>query len=79
MSTYTRLFSYILVRLQVMSKSPTGETMPAPEIIHQLVTRFTEDHESCRSGKYIHSQLWQVFLNPLLAPLGWDIYNYNDC
>ena len=51
--------------------------MPAPEIIHQLVTRFTENRDAYRSGKYNEAQLRQEFLNPFFAALGWDIYNKN--
>jgi hypothetical protein len=60
------------------NQSQWGEAMPAPEIIHQLVTRFTENHEAYRSGKYNEAQLRQEFLNPFFAALGWDIYNKND-
>jgi hypothetical protein len=52
--------------------------MPAPEIIHQLVKRFTENRDAYRSGKYNEAQLRQEFLNPFFSALGWDIYNKND-
>jgi hypothetical protein len=49
--------------------------MSAPEIIHQLVSRFEENRESYRSGKYNEAQLRHEFLDPFFAALGWDIYN----
>ncbi len=49
--------------------------MPAPEIIHQLVARFSENRESYRSGKYNEAQLRQEFLDPFFEALGWDVYN----
>ena len=51
--------------------------MPAPEIIHQLVTRFEENRDAYRSGKYNEAQLRQEFLNPFFEALGWDMYNRN--
>ncbi len=51
--------------------------MPAPEIIHQLVARFTENRAAYRSGKYNEAQLRQEFLDPFFEALGWDVYNKN--
>ena len=49
--------------------------MPAPEIIQQLVAKFTENRDSYRSGKYNEARLRQEFLDPFFEALGWDIYN----
>ena len=49
--------------------------MPAPEIINQLVQKFTENRDSYRSGKYNEARLRQEFLDPFFEALGWDIYN----
>ena len=35
--------------------------MAAPDIIQQLVTKFTENREAYRSGKYNEAQLRQQF------------------
>jgi hypothetical protein len=51
--------------------------MPAPEIIHQLVTKFAENREAYRSGKYNEARLRQEFLDKFFEALGWDIYNKN--
>jgi hypothetical protein len=52
--------------------------MPAPEIIHQLVARFTENLDANNSDKYNEAQLRLEFLNPFFIALGWDVYNDND-
>ncbi len=52
--------------------------MPAPEIIHQLVSRFTDNRDAYHSGKYNEAQLRQEFLDKFFEALGWDIYNKND-
>ena len=49
--------------------------MSAPEIIQQLVTRFEQNRDSYRSGKYNETQLRREFLDPFLKALGWDIDN----
>ena len=49
--------------------------MAAPEIIHQLVDRFTLHREAYRSGKYNETQLRREFLDPFLEALGWDVTN----
>jgi type I restriction-modification system DNA methylase subunit len=50
--------------------------MSAPEIIYQLVNKFTENREAYRSGKYNEARLRQEFLDPFFEALGWDIYNH---
>lgn len=52
--------------------------MPAPEIIHQLVAKFSENCEAYRSGRYNEARLRQEFLDPFFAALGWDVYNTKD-
>jgi hypothetical protein len=49
--------------------------MPAPEIVHQLVKRFEEHHETYRSGRYNETQLRREFLDPFFEALGWDVFN----
>ena len=51
--------------------------MPAPEIVHQLVAKFTENRDAYRSSKYNEAQLRQEFLDVFFEALGWDIYNKN--
>lgn len=64
-------------RIQLLTKRNRGDTMPAPEIIHQLVEKFTDNREAYRSGKYNEAQLRQEFLDKFFEALGWDIYNRN--
>ncbi len=49
--------------------------MPAPEIIKQLVARFTDQREDYRSGRYNETQLRRDFLDPFFDALGWDVSN----
>ena len=49
--------------------------MTAPETIHQLVSRFDEQHQAYRSGNYSEAQLRLDFLNPFYEALGWDVAN----
>jgi len=49
--------------------------MPAPDSIHQLVTRFEEHQDTYRSGKYNETQLRREFLDPFFEALGWDVFN----
>jgi hypothetical protein len=49
--------------------------MPAPEIIHNLIKRFEEQHESYRSDSYNETQLRREFLDPFFEALGWDVHN----
>ena len=49
--------------------------MSAPEIIQQLVAKFTANRDAYRSGKYNEAQLRQEFLDPFFEALGWDVYN----
>ena len=52
--------------------------MPAPEIIHQLVQQFSDNHDAYISGRYNETQLRLEFLNPFFEALGWDMYNRNN-
>jgi len=52
--------------------------MTAPEIIHNLVTRFRDSRELYRSGHYNEAQLRQEFLNPFFEALGWDMTNRSN-
>jgi hypothetical protein len=45
--------------IQLIINYSRGEDFPTPMIIHLLVTRFEENHEACRSGKYNEAQLRQ--------------------
>lgn len=49
--------------------------MSAPEIIHRLVQRFAEHHDTYTSGKYNETQLRREFLDPFFEALGWDVFN----
>ncbi len=49
--------------------------MSTPHNVLGLVTRFDNNLEAYRSGKYNETQLRQEFLNPLFIELGWDVYN----
>jgi hypothetical protein len=49
--------------------------MPAPESVKNLVSRFENNRESYRSGKYNETQLRREFLDPFLEALGWDVVN----
>ena len=47
--------------------------MPAPEVVQQLVQRFTEHQHAYLSPAYNEAQLRQEFLNPIFEALGWDV------
>jgi len=49
--------------------------MPAPQIILDLVQRFSDSRDQYRSGHYNEAQLRREFLDPLLTALGWDLTN----
>lgn len=49
--------------------------MPAPEIIHQLVSRFSENFDSYHSKRFNEEQLRSEFIEPFFKALGWDVYN----
>jgi hypothetical protein len=49
--------------------------LSAPESIRQLVSRFEENLDSYRSGRYNEAQLRREFLDPFLEALGWDLFN----
>jgi len=49
--------------------------MPAPQVIAELVDRFTNNLDAYRSGAYKESQLRQEFINPFFKALGWDVDN----
>jgi|WetSurMetagenome_2_1015567.scaffolds.fasta_scaffold08893_3 type I restriction-modification system DNA methylase subunit len=51
--------------------------MPAPEIIHRLVTQFEENRDLFHKGKINEAQLRLEFLDPFLEAIGWDVYNKN--
>lgn len=51
--------------------------MPAPEIIHELVAKFSDNRDAYRSGRYNEAQLRMEFLDKFFEALGWDIYNRN--
>jgi type I restriction-modification system DNA methylase subunit len=50
--------------------------MPAPEIIHQLVNKFTENRDAYLSATYKEARLRQEFLDPFFRALGWDVGNH---
>ena len=55
---------------------PEGSlSMPAPDIIRQLVERFEDNRALYRSGNYNEARIRQEFLNPFFKALGWDIDN----
>jgi hypothetical protein len=51
------------------------KTMPAPEVVRQLVERFEEQKRAYLSPAYNEAQLRQEFLNPFFEALGWDVAN----
>ena len=50
-------------------------TLPAPEIIYQLVQQFAENRAEYRSPRYNEAQLRHEFLDKFFEALGWDVYN----
>jgi hypothetical protein len=49
--------------------------VPAPQIILDLVERFTQQIESYKSGKYGETEVRREFIDPFFQALGWDIDN----
>jgi hypothetical protein len=49
--------------------------MPAPQIILDLVQRFSDSRDEYRSGHYNEAQLRREFLDPFFTALGWDLTN----
>jgi len=49
--------------------------MNAPKEILDLVARFEQQLDACKSGQYNETQLRQEFLNPFFKALGWDVDN----
>lgn len=49
--------------------------MPVPTELHNLVERFTRNHDRLREHSYKEAQLRVDFLNPLFDLLGWDLTN----
>jgi len=47
--------------------------MPAPAIIHDLVTRFRANLDSYRHGAYNETQARREFIDPFFEALGWDV------
>ncbi len=47
----------------------------APQIIHELVAKFTEHRDSYNRGDYNETQLRRDFLDPFFKAMGWDIDN----
>jgi hypothetical protein len=50
--------------------------MTAPEIIFQLVQRFSEQVSYYRSGRYNETELRRDYLDPFFVALGWDVSNW---
>jgi hypothetical protein len=46
-----------------------------PQVIHELVAKFTEHEEMYRRGDYNETMLRRDFLDPFFAAIGWDIEN----
>jgi predicted type IV restriction endonuclease len=53
----------------------TSEPSTAPPIIHELVAKFAERHDTYKRGDYNETQLRRDFLDPFFAAMGWDIDN----
>ncbi len=49
--------------------------MPAPQIILDLIQRFTDQRAAYKAGKYNETQLRRDFLDPFFEALGWDVAN----
>ena len=49
--------------------------MPAPQIIFDLVSRFSQHIETYKSGSYNETHLRRDFLDPFFKALGWDVDN----
>jgi hypothetical protein len=47
--------------------------MNAPQEILDLVARFEQQLDACKSGQCNETQLRQEFLNPFFKALGWDV------
>jgi hypothetical protein len=56
-------------------QSMAEETPSAPEKLKELVTRFADNLESYRSGKYNETQIRREFIDPFFKLLGWDVDN----
>ena len=52
-----------------------GTTMPAPDIIHQLVEKFHYNLREYKNPKYLETQVRIEFINPFWEALGWDVSN----
>jgi adenine-specific DNA methylase len=51
------------------------KTMSAPQLVLDLVERFTRNRETYCSAAYNEAQLRQEFVNPFFKALGWDMDN----
>jgi predicted type IV restriction endonuclease len=49
--------------------------MSEQNILKDLLTRFDNNLDAYKSGKYNEAQLRLEFVNPLFEALGWDVYN----
>ncbi len=49
--------------------------MTPPDLIHQLVQRFSEHRTAYRSGDYNEAQVRLEFIDPFFETLGWDMFN----
>jgi len=49
--------------------------MPAPPVILELVSRFSEHVDAYKAGKYKEAQLEDDFIAPFFRQLGWDMHN----
>jgi type I restriction-modification system DNA methylase subunit len=52
-----------------------GITMPAPQIILDLMERFERNIDAYKSGSYNETQVRREFIDPFFEALGWDINN----
>lgn len=49
--------------------------MPVPEVVRELIERFTLHGDEYRTGRFNETQLRRDFLDPLFEALGWDVSN----
>src|SRR5437773_12389917 len=47
--------------------------MPAPDVVSDLLRRFTEHRDDYTQPEYKEARLRQEFLDPFFTALGWDV------
>src|SRR5450759_4655995 len=58
-----------------LPNSHKGQSMPAPQIVLNLIENFERNLDAYRNGKYNETQVRRDFIDPLFKALGWDMDN----